>query len=134
MNNIIKLSSGETIITEIVNRDDYGTTIMDPLAIDIAENGDGSGTMVALSWLPLKKGTEVTLINLNTSHIIAIGEIDEEVDLYYRKALAMIKGDAELLREVILEETTDEEVEMIREQIEDDLESLRSEQTANTVH
>ena len=103
MNSIIKLTNGETIIAEIVHEDDQTTSVMEPLALEIAESESGKPMMVALTWVPLNK--KVNMVNLRSSHVVAIAEVDDEIDEYYEKSLAILKGDTEKLKEIIQRET-----------------------------
>ena len=141
MNSIIKLTSGETIIAEVAHEDESNTTILEPLSLEIQEGESGRPTMVAFTWIPLLK--KVNMVNLKTQHVVAIAEVDDEIDLYYRKSLAILKGDSETLREILREEATEEDIENIREQIlqEEEIDDPWMEKfgqpvelSANTVH
>lgn len=103
MNSIIKLTNGETIIAEIVHQDDHTTSVMEPLALEIAESDSGKPMMVALTWVPLTK--KVNMVNLRSSHVVAVSDVDDEMDQYYEKSLAILKGDTEKLKEIIQRET-----------------------------
>lgn len=118
MNSIIKLSNGETIVAEIVHQDDKTTSVVEPLALSMEETEEGRPMMVAMSWVPLTK--KVNMVNLNTSHVIAIFECDEHIDKYYQNSLDILRGN----------EIGDEEVDL--DDLEDELEIPI--QTANTVH
>lgn len=143
MNNIIKLTNGETIIAEIVHEDKDTMNVLDPLCLEIAESESGKPMMVALTWVPLTK--KVNMVTLKTPHIVAISEIDEDIDLYYRKSLAILKNDADALREILLEEATEEEKEYVSERVREELEEddpwmdafgqpVEIKASANTVH
>jgi hypothetical protein len=118
MNSIIKLTNGETIIAEVVNEDDQYISVLEPLALEIAESETGKPMMVALTWVPLTK--KINMVNLKTPHVVAISECDEEISKYYEKSLAVLKGDVKKLREILLEEATDEDLDEIRERVLDD--------------
>ena len=146
MNSIIKLTSGETIIAEVVHEDEDITCILEPLALDIGESESGRAMMVAMTWIPLTK--KVNMVNLNSSHVIAIAEVDEEIDTYYQKSLAIMKHDTEKLKEILKKETGIETMSDIKEKLneidefiseEDDLWMTKFGQpqqivAANTVH
>jgi hypothetical protein len=143
MNCIIKLTNGETIIAEVVNEDEQYISVLEPLALEIAESETGKPMMVALTWVPLTK--KVNMVNLKTPHIVAISECDEDMDKYYKKSLAVLKGDVETLREILAEEATEEDLEKIRERVVNDKEEddpwmekfgtpIEVNHSANTVH
>lgn len=115
MNSIIKLTSGETIIAEIVHEDEKITSVLEPLALEIGEAETGRPMMVAMTWVPLTK--KINMVNLNTNHVIAIADVDEEMNAYYEKSLAVLKNDLDKLREILREEADVEDLEEIHERI-----------------
>jgi ATP-dependent helicase YprA (DUF1998 family) len=115
MNSIIKLTNGETIIAEIVHQDESTTSILEPLALEIGEGETGKPMMVAMTWIPLTK--KINMVNLKSAHVVAVAEADEDIDAYYVKSLAILKGDVEKLREILREEATEEELEEISERV-----------------
>ena len=117
MNSIIKLSNGETIIAEIVHQDDKTTSVLEPLQLIIEESEDtGRPVMVALNWVPLTK--KINLVELKTNHVVAVADCDEEVNNYYIKSLAVLKGDKEKLKEIL--EREKEELDYDEEEDESD--------------
>lgn len=143
MNSIIKLTNGETIIAEIVHRDEKTTSVLEPLALEIAESESGKPMMVALTWVPLTK--KINMVNLNTAHVVAVSECDKEISLYYEKSLAVLKGDVDKLREILKEETGVESFEEVQNRLnvlaeEEDPwmdkfgQPIENEPSANTVH
>lgn len=138
MNSIIKLTSGETIIAEIIHEDETITSVLEPIALEIGESESGKPMMVALSWIPLVK--KVNMINLKTNHVVAKAEVDEDIDAYYKKSLAILKGDVDKLREILEEETEADTLEAISddEEIDDPWVNKFGQpleiKSANTVH
>lgn len=103
MNSIIKLSNGETIIAEIAHQDETTTSVLEPLQLIIEESErTGRPVMVALSWIPLTK--KINMVNLKTQHVVAVAECDEQVEKYYIRSLAVLKGDHEKLKKIMEEE------------------------------
>ena len=135
MNSIIKMTNGETIIAEIAHQDEYTTSVLEPLALEIAESDSGKPMMVALTWVPLTK--KVNMVNINTSHIVAVADVDEDIDKYYIKSLAILKGDTDKLRELLAEESVGE-VDMETEEEDPWMDAfgqpVEIEPSANTVH
>lgn len=115
MNSIIKLTNGETIIAEIVHQDDDTTSVLEPLALEIGEGETGKPMMVAMTWIPLTK--KINMVNLKSHHVVAVADTDDEMDAYYIKSLAILKGDVDKLREIIREEAGVEELDEIIERV-----------------
>lgn len=116
MNSIIKLTNGETIIGEIVHQDDTTTSVMEPLALEIAESDSGKPMMVALTWIPLTK--RVNMVNLNTPHVVAVADVDEEINAYYEKSLAILKNDVDKLKEILSEEAGVDSLSEVKDKLE----------------
>lgn len=115
MNSIIKLTNGETIVAEIVHEDDTTTSVLEPLALEIGEGETGKPMMVAMTWIPLTK--KVNMVNINTNHVVAIADVDEDIDAYYVKSLAILKGDVDKLREIMREEAGVKDLEEIVDRV-----------------
>jgi hypothetical protein len=115
MNSIIKLTNGETIVGEIVHEDETITSVLEPLALEIGEGETGKPMMVAMTWIPLTK--KINMVNLNTNHVVAVADVDEDMDAYYIKSLAILKGDVEKLREIMINEASEEELDEISERV-----------------
>jgi hypothetical protein len=88
------------------------------------------------------------MVNLKTSHVIAVAECDDEVSSYYEKSLAIMKHDIRKLQEIMKKETGIDDINEIkrrlaaRYQIDDEDEEFDqwveefgdTTMTANTVH
>ena len=134
MNSIIKLTSGETRVAEIIHQDEKITSVLEPLSLEITESGDGRPMMVAFCWVPLTK--KINMINISTNHVIAVSECDESISQYYEKSLAVFKNDEEKLRE-LYEMGDDGEIHVSEETVADPwMEKFGQpvELSANTVH
>lgn len=138
---IIKLTNGETIIAEVAHSDENITAVIDPLQLDIGENPESGRPMLyALTWVPLSGNS--TIVELKTNHVVAISTVDEDMDRYYRKSLAVMKNDFKTLKQIIEEEGDDEtEVHLAEtEEVEDGTDMWMKKfdkpvaPTANTVH
>jgi len=125
MNSIIKLTNGETIIAEIVHQDEMTTSVLEPLLLDIGESESGRPMMVAMTWIPLTKS--INMVNLSTSHVVAIADVDEDINAYYIRSLAVLKENRQLDDQ---DEVLDEYMDM------DEVNSgiLEQKISANTVH
>jgi len=115
MNSIIKLTNGETIIAEIVHQDNDTTSVLEPLALEIGEGETGKPMMVAMTWIPLTK--KINMVNLKSNHVVAVADADEDINAYYVKSLAILKGDTEKLREILREEAGVDELDEIVERV-----------------
>jgi hypothetical protein len=123
MNSIIKLTNGETIIAEIVHQDETTTSVLEPLLLDIGESESGRPMMVAMTWIPLTKS--INMVNLSTSHVIAIADVDEDINAYYIRSLAVLKENRQLDDQ---DEVLDEYMDEVNSGI------LEQKISANTVH
>jgi len=123
MNSIIKLTNGETIIAEIVHQDETITSVLEPLLLDIGESESGRPMMVAMTWIPLTKS--INMVNLSTSHVIAIADVDEDINAYYIRSLAVLKENRQLDDQ---DEVLDEYMDEVNSGI------LEQKISANTVH
>ena len=116
MNSIIKLTSGETLIAEVVHEDEQHVSILEPMLLEMGESEEtGRPMMVAMSWIPLVK--KVNLVNLKPPHVIAVLECDQEISDYYEKSLAIFKGDKKKLREIIEKETGIKNMEEVQRRL-----------------
>ena len=106
MNSIIKLTNGETIIAEIVHQDESTTSVLEPLLLEIAEGPTGRPMMVAMTWVPLTK--KINMVNLNTIHVVAVADVDEDIDAYYIRSLSILKGNIEVTENIEEEEIPEE--------------------------
>lgn len=127
--NIIKLINGETIMAEIIDRDEGFLNIVDPVQLEITESeATGKPMLVALTWIPLME--KLNLITLKNDHVVAIAKVDRDIELYYKKSLAILKNDAEALKTLIEEEEYEDSIEAL-----EDIEQLTTPTVqANTVH
>jgi len=116
MNSIIKLTNGETIIGEIIHSDDNTTSVLEPLALEIGESQSGKPMMVAMTWVPLTK--KVNMVNLNTTHVVAVADVDDDIDAYYEKSLAILKNDIDKIKEILQRDADIDNLEEIEERLE----------------
>ena len=80
---------------------------------------------------------KINLVELKTNHVVAVADCDEEVEKYYIKSLAILKGDRDKLREILAQEK--EELDYDDEEDESDpwidkfSKPLESSNTTNTM-
>lgn len=110
MCSIIKLTNGETILAKIISSDNEHLCVNDPVELKIGLN-ISNHTVVSNLWVPLRGPT--TLVALKQEHVIAIANVEEEMSLFYRKAVATIKQDEEEMGKIVSE---------IRQQVEERME------------
>lgn len=125
MNSIIKLTNGETIVAEIAHQDEVVTSVLEPLMLEVGESETGKPMLVAMTWVPLTK--KVNMVNLQTQHIVAVSECDDDISEYYIRSLATLKGE---------DDEDGEEVDEVLEKYLNEVNSDISEKliSANTVH
>jgi hypothetical protein len=143
---MIKLLNGETLLAKVIENDNEHLCINDPVMIEITPT-QGGNAMTSISWIPLMKPTN--LVALKQSHILTVYDVTDELGLYYRKSVALLKNDPEEIKKVVdeirkqqemlssiagdEEEEDEDELEEIREKVFNKLKLIRS-QTSNTVH
>jgi hypothetical protein len=135
MEKILKLMNGDTIMgtAEVVG--ESGVTLKDPVALEMSQES-GAYSLISFMWVPLDpKSTTRTFIK--SDHIITSVPMSEDILSYYRRSLAMLKGDVEEMRRIISEERE----EMLDFSDEDEYDSLDDKilsfptgKSANTVH
>jgi hypothetical protein len=86
---VIKLVSGESLLTEVVNSDSQYISIVNPLRIEIEFNQVGIPVIISSVWIPLFK--KVTLVHVKQEHVTAIMEAAEELTSYYASCMSSIK-------------------------------------------
>ena len=136
---VVKLTNGETIIAEVVHEDETVTTVLEPLALIVHDGEDGRPVMVAHTWVPLLKKTNA--VHLNTQHVVAMAECEREMELYYKRSLAQLKGDVEEFKKLMEDSHPDDKLhwnddELLEEEFPEELqqELENFEPSANTVH
>lgn len=143
---MIKLLNGETLLAKVIQNDNEHLCINDPIMIDITPT-QGGNAMTSITWIPLMKPTN--LVALKQNHVLTVYDVTDELGLYYRKSVALLKNDPEEIKKVVEEirqqqqmlssiagddeEEEDDEEENYREKIFNKLKLIRT-QTSNTVH
>jgi hypothetical protein len=143
---MIKLLNGETLLAKVIENDNEHLCINDPIMIEITPT-QGGNAMTSITWIPLMNPTN--LVALKQNHILTVYDVTNELGLYYRKSVALLKNDPEEIKKVVdeirkqqemltsiagdEEEEEEDELEEIREKVFNKLKLIRS-QTSNTVH
>ena len=146
MCSMIKLLNGETLLAKVIENDNEHLCINDPIMIEITPT-QGGNAMTSITWIPLMKPTN--LVALKQSHILTVYDVTDELGLYYRKSVALLKNDPEEIKKVVDEirkqqemltsiagddeGEEEDELEEIREKVFNKLKLIRS-VTSNTVH
>jgi len=82
---IIKLSSGETIVTEVLKETEDYMMILNPLEIRTEHTGRSRGSLVAFAWLPMFE--EENKVAIQKSHLVGITIASDEIIEYYINAI-----------------------------------------------
>lgn len=143
MCSMIKLLNGETLLAKVIQNDNEHLCINDPIMIDITPT-QGGNAMTSITWIPLMKPTN--LVALKQTHVLTVYDVTDELGLYYRKSVALLKNDPEEIKKVVEEirqqqqmlssiagDEEEDEEEDYREKIFNKLKLIRT-QTSNTVH
>jgi hypothetical protein len=81
---LLKLSNGETVMTDVVEVIDKIVTVLNPLEIRYETRG-GRTTMLALQWLPLDENYNI--MHIRESHIVGMSKASEYMVDYYNEAV-----------------------------------------------
>jgi|LWDU01.1.fsa_nt_gi hypothetical protein len=89
---IIKLSSGETVLADVLSYSDdtYDLEVLNPLQVQMNEDVRSlKMQMFTSAWIPLFG--EETVVEIRFAHIIAVAEAPEEMVNYYLDSLNEMK-------------------------------------------
>jgi hypothetical protein len=102
---IIKLSSSETLVTEVLKETEDYMMLLNPLEIRTEHTGRSRGSLIALQWLPMFE--EENKVAIQKLHVVGIASASDEIIEYYINAIDNIlnpdklyeraKNDEELL-------------------------------------
>ena len=102
---IIKLSSSETLVTEVLKETEDYMMLLNPLEIRTEHTGRSRGSLIALQWLPMFE--EQNKVAIQKLHVVGIASASDEIIEYYINAIDNIlnpdklyeraKNDEELL-------------------------------------
>jgi len=98
MCSIIKLSNGETLLAKIISSDDEHLCVNDPVMLN-SITVSNHNTVSTTTWVPLNGPT--TLVARKQNHVVATANVEEEMSLFYRKSVAIIKNDAAELEQIV---------------------------------
>jgi hypothetical protein len=85
---ILKLTNGDTILTEIGDADEKTLQAINPLELRTEPYGRNQANMVANQWLPLVENP--TIIYLSQSHIVGTMRANEELVDFYEHAIESV--------------------------------------------
>lgn len=85
---ILKLTSGETLVTEVIECTDDIITVLNPLEVKTEHIGRSRSNMVALQWLPLIEKENV--IYIREQHVIGMTYAGDDMIDYYKRAIEQI--------------------------------------------
>lgn len=149
MCSIIKLTNGETILAKIISSDDEHLCVNDPIQLKVGTHVS-SYMVTSTMWVPLRSPT--TLVALKQNHVVATANVEEDMSVFYRRAVATIKQDEDELQKIVselrkeVEERMEEQLLLGDETPQQSIMPIQSEEdvknklflirarTANTVH
>jgi len=82
---IIKLSSSETLVTEVLKETEDYMMLLNPLEIRTEHTGRSRGSLIALQWLPMFE--EENRVAIQKHHVIGISSASDEIIEYYINAI-----------------------------------------------
>jgi hypothetical protein len=98
---IIKLSSGETVLADVLGYDEetYNLEILNPLQLKMSEDlSVGKMNMFTSMWIPLFG--EETTIDIRSEHIIAMQQAPNEMINYYLDSMKELQTRTEITDDV----------------------------------
>jgi len=85
---ILKLTSGETIMCDVLDASDRIVTIINPLMIETEQVGGTRMNMVAYQWLPMME--EENIMYIHQHHIVGMAHANQDMQEYYVEAIERI--------------------------------------------
>lgn len=98
---IIKLSNGETIITDVVNATERVLTVINPLEIgrDSISHLSNRMNIIAYAWIPMEEGKDENVMYIHKQHVVGLSNATTEMKEYYNEAVGIIVHGSEVARE-----------------------------------
>lgn len=106
---IIKLSNGDTIVSDVVEEQNKTILLLNPLEIRTEQHGRKTASMVAVQWFPFSENDNYMTIQKN--HIVGMTPASNEICEYYVHAVDSIIANNRSSEEQKPEDTTLEELE-----------------------
>ena len=82
---MIKLTSGETVVADVVEEKPNSLIVTNPLEIKTEHSGRSRGTLIAMQWLPLFE--DENYMTIQKMHIIGMATASDEMIEYYVNAI-----------------------------------------------
>jgi len=87
MIHILKLSNGDTIVGDLVSKDEECITLNNPLELQLINNPMSSGSgLMSMYWLPIE--TEVFHVDIRQQHVIVLSEAPKEIQKFYNNSVS----------------------------------------------
>jgi len=109
---IIKLSNGDTIVSDVVEEQNKTILLLNPLEIrteQSSRSGRRTASMVAVQWFPFSENDNY--MTIQKTHIVGMTPASDEICEYYVHAVDSIIANNRSIEEQTPEETTLEELE-----------------------
>jgi hypothetical protein len=78
---VLKLTSGETLLTDVINETSDTLTVINPLEIRTEYSNRSRMNMIAYQWLPMMEEENIMYISHN--HIIGMAYASQDMQEYY---------------------------------------------------
>lgn len=82
---LIKLTNGDTVVTDVVEETETALLVNNPLEIRTERNAGRSASLLAYQWFPLLE--EDNFMTIQKAHIVGMAPAAEEMADYYITAL-----------------------------------------------
>ena len=82
----LKLTSGDTLLVNILSEEADILTVCNPLQIQIVNNPYSAPGIMSLLWIPLDFTTD-NVIDIRQNHVMAITDATEDLEKFYHSSL-----------------------------------------------
>ncbi len=82
----IKLTSGDTLLVNILSEEDDILTVCNPLQIQIVNNPYNGPGIMSVLWIPLDFATD-NVIDIRQNHVMAITAATEDLEKFYHSSI-----------------------------------------------
>ena len=111
----LKLTSGDTLLVNILSEEDDILTVCNPLQIQMVNNPYSGPGIMSVMWIPLDFTTD-NIIDIRQDHVMAITGATEDLEKFYYSSIQNFFKNAEKDRiDNILKQTREELEELENE-------------------
>ena len=111
----LKLTSGDTLLVNILSEEDDILTVCNPLQIQIVNNPYNGPGIMSVLWIPLDFATD-NVIDIRQNHVMAITAATEDLEKFYHSSIQnFFKSERNERVNSLMKETNEELKELEKE-------------------